>query len=136
MLSGEIVNRIMSFFNFGSQELNTLSDARRRYVRHEGVHAEVTVGPYNYSIQDWSLGGIAFETAPDSRLTAGDRVTLTLTFRFLHGAISIQQPAQILRTSRRGTAAEFAPLSLTAKRQFDRVLDSLHTQNFLESQAA
>jgi len=94
------------------------------------------VGNRAYSIRDWSLGGISFETAPDASLTVGDKIQVVLKFRFLYDTITIQLPAQIVRTARRGIAAKFIPLPSVARRQFDRVLDSLHTERFLESQAA
>jgi hypothetical protein len=137
MLVGKVVSKIMSFFNLGpTMWSEEASDTRRRYMRHDGVLAEVTVGYYNYSIRDWSLGGISFETTPDSRLTVGDRLPLVLKFRFPHGTITIEQNAKIVRTARRGIAAEFTHLPEAVRRQFDRVVDSLHAQRFLESQAA
>ncbi len=131
----ELVRNILSFFHLGSGNWNG-ADARRKYVRYGNLRAEVTVGNRAYSIRDWGLGGVAFETAPDARLTVGDKIQLVLQFRFLNETITIQQPAEIVRTARRGIAAVFAPLPAATRRQFDRVLDSLHTESFLESQAA
>src|ERR1035437_4562414 len=124
---GEVVRSLLSFFNFDDGEWNTETDARRKYIRHNGVHAEVTVGNRAYSIRDWSLGGIAFETAPDAGVTVGDKLQLVLKFRFLHDTITIRQPGHIVWTAKRGIAAEFGPLPAAVRRQFDRVLDSLHT---------
>ena len=132
----ELVRSILSFFNLGSGSGNTEANARRRYMRHSGLLAEVTVGNRAYSIRDWSLGGVSFETAPDASLTVGDKVQMVLKFRFLHDTITIQQTALVVRTARRGIAAKFSPMPATVRREFDRVLDSLHTQEFLESQAA
>ena len=109
---------------------------RRKHVRHPAFQAEALVGGRTYNIRDWSMGGIFFDTAPDARLTAGDSVTVTLKFRFPHDTISIQQQALITRTARRGIAAEFAPLQGSVRRQFERVLDSIYAQSFLESQIA
>lgn len=132
----DVMNRMLSFFNIGQQEWNAEADPRRRHVRYNSVHAEVTVGHYNYSVKDWSFGGVAFETAPDSSITIGDRLTLKMTFRFLHETITIQQPAMVVRSARRNIAVEFAPLAAEVRRQFERVMDGVNTQNFLESQAA
>lgn len=133
---GELVQSVLSFFNLGRQKPSDLADARRKYIRYGGLHAEVTVGNRAYSIRDWSLGGVSFETAPDAGVTIGDKIQLVLKFRFPHDTITIQQPALIVRAARRGIAAEFAPLPAAARREFDRVLDSLHAEKFLESQAA
>lgn len=109
---------------------------RRRHVRHPAFHAEVIVGGRVYNIRDWSMGGVFFESAPDARIIAGDTVQVTLRFRFLHDTISVQQQALVTRTAKRGIAAEFAPMVTATRRQLERVLDSLYTQKFLESQIA
>lgn len=134
--SQEVVRKVLSFFNIGEEDWNTQADARRRYVRYPGVHAEVGVGQHKYSISDWSLGGISFETGPDASLAIGDKLTLSLTFRFPHDIITVKHAAKVVRTARRGTAAEFLPLAGEARRQLERVLDSVYTQSFLESQAS
>lgn len=131
-----VMSKILSFLSFGGVASNAGADYRRQHIRHAGVQAEVIVGSRAYSIRDWSMGGVAFETAPDARLTAGDKVQITLKFRLPHDTITIQQTALIVRTAKRGIAAKFAALPKDARRQFERVLDSLHAQSFLESQVA
>jgi len=131
---GKVMSTILSFLGLGNAALD--ADARRRHIRHAGIHAEVVVGNRAYSIRDWSLGGVSFETAPDARITSGDILHLVLKFRFPHDTITIQQPAQVIRTAKRGVAAQFSQLPAEARRQFERVLDSLHAQSFLESQVA
>jgi len=133
MKIGEVVNRILSFLHLGA---SFGVDARRKYIRYSGVPAEVTVGNRAYSIRDWSQGGISFETAPDASITVGDKVSLVLKFRFMHGIITINQPALVVRSAKRGIAAEFLPAPAAARSQFDRVLDSLYAERFLASQAA
>ena len=133
---GELVQSVLSFLHLDSGAWNADIDARK-YIRYGNIHAEVTVGNQAYSVRDSGLGGIAFETAPDARLTVGDKIQVVLKFRFLHDTITVQQPAQIVRTARRGIeAAVFTPLPAATRRQFDRVLDRLHTESFLQSQAA
>lgn len=130
------MNNILSFFHIGSENWNAPADLRRKHMRHAGLHAEVVVGNRAYSIRDWSLGGAAFETAPDARLTVGDRLELVLRFRFLHDTVTILQPAEIVRAARRGIAVKFAPLDRAGRRAFDRVLDGLNAEGFFSSQAA
>lgn len=131
-------NRVLSLF--GVRNLTSQGDetsTRRKHVRHEAVHAEVVVGDHSYNIRDWGMGGVFFETTPEVKLNAGDKIPAILRFRFPHETIVIQHPARVIRTARRGgTAAEFAPLPAQVRRQFQRVLDNLHTQRFLESQIA
>lgn len=134
--SQEIVEKFLSFFNIGQEDWSIDADARRKFIRHGNVHAEVKVGNYNYSVRDWSMGGISFETGPDASLTVGDKLTVNLTFRFLHDTVTVQHAVRVVRATRRTIAAEFMPAAGEVRRQFDRVLDSLHMQNFLESQAA
>ena len=133
---GELMQSVLSFFNLGGAGWNIRPEDSRRYIRYGNLRAEVSVGDEAYSVRDWGFGGVSFETTPDARLTVGDKIQLVLKFRFLHGTITVQQPAQIVRTARRGIAAVFAPLPVATRRQFDRVLDSLHTESFLKSQAA
>jgi len=132
---GKLMQSVLSFFNLGKAAWNSPADSRK-YVRYGNLRAEVTVGDQAYSVRDWGLGGVSFDTVPDARLIVGDKIQLVLKFRFLHGTIIVQQPAQIVRTARRGIAAVFSPLPAATRRQFDRVLDSLHTESFLKSQAA
>lgn len=109
---------------------------RRRHVRHPGTQAEVIIMGRAYSVQDWSLGGFFFETPPDARLIVGDQIEFNLRFRLPHQTVNITQKGRIVRTAKRGVAAEFAPLTAETRRQFERVLDGFHTQSFLESQVA
>ena len=131
---GKLMQGVLSLFNFGDKKWDPKDS--RKYVRYGNLRAEVTVGDRAYNVRDWGFGGVAFEMAPDARLTVGDKIQLVLKFRFLTGTITVQQPAQIVRTARRGIAAVFTPLPVATRRQFDRVLDSLNTESFLKSQAA
>ncbi|MFH1157850.1 MAG: PilZ domain-containing protein [Pseudomonadota bacterium] len=129
MMSG-----ILSLLGLEQRVPSAIPEHRRKYVRYPGYHAEVIVGDQSYSVRDWSRGGVAFETAPDARLTTGDHIQVTLKFRLPHDTITIRQLARIVRASRHNIAAEFAPLPTVVHRQFERVLDNLHAQDFLESQ--
>ncbi len=130
------MNNILSFLHIGRGHWNAPADLRRKHIRHQGLHAEVVVGNRSYSIRDWSLGGVSFETAPDARLAVGDQLHLTLKFRFMHDTVTILQPAQIVRAARRGIAVKFAPLDKAGRRAFDRVLDGMNAESFFSSQAA
>jgi hypothetical protein len=130
------MSEILSFFGFGSGDGNAKADFRRKHIRYPGFHAEVMLGNRAYSVRDWSMGGVVFETAPDARLMSGDRIQILLKFRFPHDTIVIQQQAQVVRTAKRGIAAKFATLPQDTRRQFERVLDSLYAQSFMESQVA
>ena len=99
---GKLVRSVLSFFNLAADSAGAEAEARRRYIRYGGIRAEVTGGSRDYSVRDWSLGGVSFETAPDASLTVGDKLQVVLRFRFLHDTITIQQPAHIVRTAHRG----------------------------------
>ena len=130
MMSG-----ILSLLKLRQKIPSAISERRRKYIRYPaGSHAEIIVENQSYSIRDWSKGGVAFKTAPDIHLTTGDHVQVTLKFKLPHDIIVIRQLVRIVWASKNNTAAEFAPLPTVVHRQFERVLDNLHTQDFLESQ--
>jgi hypothetical protein len=82
------------------------------------------------------MGGISFETLPDSRMIAGDKLNLTLRFRFPTEVISVQHEGRIVRAGTRGVAAEFLPVSNDVRRQLERVVDNINAEEFLRSQIA
>ncbi|MCE9508230.1 MAG: PilZ domain-containing protein [Alphaproteobacteria bacterium] len=132
-----MLKKILAFLGLGNGIYNVAIDPRRKYVRHPGFRAEVIVGNRVYGVRDWSLGGVAFETGADARIQAGDKVQVTMKFHLpTNDTITIEQQARIVRAAKRGVAAAFAPLPPNTRRQFERVLDSLHAQSFLESQVA
>jgi hypothetical protein len=130
---GDLMQSVLSFFNI--EESKSGAEARK-YARYGNLRAEVSVNNEAFAVRDWGLGGVAFETAPDARITVGDKIQLVMKFKFLHGTITVQQTAQVVRSAKRGIAAVFTPLPAATRREFDRVLDSLHTESFLKSQAA
>jgi len=132
---GDLMQSVLSFFNIDGAESKSAAEARK-YVRYGNLRAEVSVNNEAYTVRDWGLGGVSFETAPDARITVGDKIQLVMKFKFLTGTITVQQTAQVVRSAKRGIAAVFTPLPTATRREFDRVLDSLHTESFLKSQAA
>lgn len=131
-----MINQILAKLGLGDGTLYQPVDTRRKHMRHGGVQAEVQVQDRSYGVKDWSLGGVCFETQPDPLLVVGDKVQFTLKFRLPHETVLIRQAGRIVRAAKRGIAAEFMPLSPEARRKFERVIDSLHAKNFLESQVA
>ena len=131
-----MINRILARLGLGVGTFYQAVDTRRKHMRHGGLQAEVVVHDRAFGIRDWSLGGVCFETLPDPRLVVGDKVHFTLKFRLPHETVSIRHMGRIVRAAKRGIAAEFMPLSPEARRKLERVLDSLHAKNFLESQGA
>lgn len=131
-----MLQKILSFFGIGDGTLNGDIEPRRRYARHLGQDAEVVVANRVYSVKDWSYGGVSFETLLDAPVSAGESLQMTIRFRFPHETVSITQVGRVVRSAKRGMAAEFAPLSRDIRRKFDRVLDYVHTRDFLESQVA
>ncbi|MEZ0260592.1 MAG: PilZ domain-containing protein [Alphaproteobacteria bacterium] len=127
-----MINRVLELIGLrtGNDDIGT----RRKHIRHDGVKAEVEVGSKAYGVKDWSLGGVSFETSPYAGMSVGDKIQLTLKFKLAHEIVSIRQVGRVVRAAQRGMAAEFLPLSPEARRKFERVLDGLHAQRFLESQ--
>jgi len=131
-----MIEQILNILGIGDGAFNKAPEVRRKHVRHAGVQAEVVVGDRSYGVKDWSTGGVYFETAPDARLVVGDRVQFMLRFRLPNETINIVQAGKIVRSVRRGLAAEFTPLSPESKRKFAKVVDGFNAQRFLESQVA
>lgn len=132
-----MIGRILNTLGLGDGSLNEESiDSRRKHIRHPALQAEVEVANRAYSLRDWSLGGVFFETQPDARLVAGDQVPVTLRFRFPGEVISVTQPVRVIRAAKRGIAAEFIQLDADTRRKFQRALDNMNVQGFVESQVA
>lgn len=131
-----MIELILSTLGLSDSSFNSAGDTRRKHQRHPGHQTEIDVAGRVYSVRDWSLGGIFFDTPPDSRMVLGDKVNFDLRFRLPHETITIQHTAKVVRSATRGIAAEFMPLAPDVRRKFDRVIDWFHTQSFLESQVA
>jgi PilZ domain len=129
-----MINQLLVKLGLGDGSLNANIDTRRKNIRHAVRQADVVIGGQAYAMRDWSMNGVAFETMPDARLMTGERVTLVMRFRFPDSTITIEQPGRVVRNGRNGAAVEFLQLMPDAKRGLERVLDSLHAQEFLQSQ--
>ena len=129
-----MIDQILSKLGLSESAIGLQS--RRKYPRHPGVQAEVSVGGRVYSVHDWSMGGVFFETAPDSRIVVGDQVQLDIKFRLPHEVVTISQPVRVVRSVRRGIAAAFEQITPETRKRFEKVIDSFHAQSFLESQVA
>ena len=131
-----MINQILNKLGLGDGSFNVEINTRRRHVRYPGIQSEVVMGDRAYSIRDWSMGGVLFETQPDSRLLTGDRVNVMMKFRFPHEVITISQAARVVRTSRQGVAVQFMNVTPDSRRELERALDNHHARSFLESQVA
>lgn len=131
-----IINRILEKLGIGDGSFNSDAKSRRKFIRHQGLQAEVVVAEQSVGVMDWSLGGLSFLPLVNTPLVAGDRVQFQLKFRLPHETISITQTGKVVRAVKRGVAAEFLPLSPETRRKFERVLDGVHAQGFLTSQLA
>lgn len=122
--------------SFGPRTINAPeeTETRRRHARRAGTRLKVTVGQRNYDAQDWSLGGL-FLQGNDSGLAPGDRVQITMQFDLPNDTIVISHQGRIVRSAKRGVAAEFMPLTDDVRRGFDKVIDNLHSLSFTESQS-
>jgi hypothetical protein len=130
-----MMNQILVKLGLGDGANNGTADSRRRHIRYDNLNADVEISGRAYAVRDWGLGGFSFDTPPDARLMAGDRVRVSMRFRFPHDTVTVEREARILRTGRNGVAAAFPTLSHDDKRGFDRVIDGIHAQDFLSSQS-
>lgn len=132
----EILNRLGL-----SDGMDTSLQSRRKHFRRlgsqaRGVQADVIVGDRVYSVKDWSLGGVFFETQPDPRLTQGDTVEIKLKFRLPHETVEVHNRARVVRATKRGIATAFDELQPDARRMFERVIDGMNAISFADSQVA
>lgn len=131
-----IIQTILQKLGIGDGSFNRPDKSRRKHIRHPGAQAEVVVADRAISLSDWSMGGMFFQPPPGLPLVAGDKLQFRLRFRLPHETVEIVQPGRIVRSVRRGVAAEFLPLTSEARRKLERVLDGVHAQGFLASQTA
>jgi len=123
-------------------------ETRRRFLRHQGLQAEVMVQGRPYALLDWSQGGVLFETPlaetnnvyydrnPVRKLEIDDEVPLTLRFHILGRTLEISLEGRITRSDYRGTVATFDTLTPQLRRQFAKLTDLYNARDFLESQSA
>ena len=130
-------DNVLSFFGLANDDASFQGDFRRKRIRYSDLNAEVVVGKNSYPVHDWDMNGIAFETTPDNYMDVGTKVQMNIRFNFPLEPIVVEQEAVIFRIAQRGiSVAMFNGIQPTARRQFERVLDNLYTQKFLESQVA
>ena len=130
-----LFDRLKSLFGLGVGSGNlTDNKTRRKYVRHQAFNAQVIICGKDYNVHDWSMGGVAFESVIGSNINVGDDVEVVIKFSFTNNDITIIQKAHIVRLDYASTAAEFDPLPSAARNEFDRILELLYTQSFIESQ--
>lgn len=122
-------------------------ETRRRFLRHQGLSAEVMVQGRPYALLDWSQGGVLFETPlaetgpgvyydsnPVRKLGIDEVVPLTLRFHILGRTMEISLEGRITRSDYRGTVAAFDALTPAQRRQFAKLTDLYNARDFLESQ--
>ena len=131
-----MLNALLNTLGLGDGSNNVDTDPRRKYIRFEGVPAEIELNQQSLTVRDWSPGGMFFDNAPGLELREGDKLAVTLRFRFPHETVSLQQQIRVVRTARRGVAVEFGPQSQDDRKQINRVIDNYNAENFLASQLA
>lgn len=128
--------KILSILGVPWATAHIVNKSRRKYVRHQAFNSEVIINGKGYGVQDWSLGGVAFDISTGSDIRIGDKVQVIIKFKFISNDITISQDAHIVRVEKGSCAAEFEPLPQPVRNEFDRVLETLYTQSFIESQTA
>lgn len=133
-----MINRLLNILGLGDGSMNGASEWRRKHVRHDiqkaGLKAEVEINGRAYSIRDWSMGGLSFDT--DQAPQMGQDLDMQIRFRLPHETVVIHQPGRVVRFMKQGVAAEFPPLAPEIQRHFRKVLDDIDAMDFVQSQAA
>lgn len=131
----DMIKKIFGVTDFDENAVTT----RRRHQRQTGQNSAVVViiGNDTFPVEDWSQGGCLIDThgSQAGRFAIGDTFDFVLKFKLPYGTVAIEHKGRVIRTSRHGIAAEFAPMTAAVKRQFGRVMDGLYTGSFSESQA-
>lgn len=133
---GTLFRKILSILGVSWATAHKVSKSRRKYVRHQAFNSEVIINGKNHTVQDWSLGGVAFDVSNGIDVRIGDKIQVIIKFKFVSNDITISQDAHIVRVEKGSCAAEFEPLPQPVRDEFDRVLETLYTQSFIESQTA
>lgn len=109
---------------------------KRRFERRKGNEKSmIEVNGKQFSLTDWSEGGAFFEGS-DVPLALGQELNFTLKFKMRHGIVAVRHKGRVVRSAMKGAAVQFDPLTRDIKRQFDRVVDGLISENFMASQVA
>ncbi len=131
----EMIGKILGSLGLNDEEAQAPSpSSRRKHQRLSGEGTVLMLDDKTFTIGDWSQNGV-FINATHSGLALGDSFDFILKFKLPHDTIAVLHKARVVRTTRQGIAAEFAPLTDALQRQFRRALDGFYSQNFSNSQA-
>ena len=118
------------------EDSDFVARTKRRFVRRKGNEKSVIeVNGKSFEVTDWSEGGAYFEGS-DVPLALGQELDFTLKFRLRHGMVDVRHKGRIVRSAMKGVAVQFDPLNRDIKRQLDRVVDGMISENFMASQVA
>jgi len=131
-----VLEKVLSFFGIGNVSTSSGVKGRRKYVRHQAVNADVMIDGKKYIAYDWSLGGVSFDIEGNNTIKVGDKLQVIIKFNFVNNDITISQNAHVVRAVGSTCAAEFEPLPQPVRQEFDRVLETLYTQSFIDSQVS
>jgi len=131
-----MLEKILSVFGVGNAGTSVGTSTKRKYPRHQGFEADVLIDGKKFRVNDWSLGGVAFHTGGDLSIKKDDKIEVIIQFRFSNNNIAISQRAHVLRHDGFNCAAEFEPLPQAVKQEFDRILETLYAQSFVDSQTS
>jgi hypothetical protein len=126
-----MIKKIIS--NFVPGEAIETTETRRRHTRTDDNFSTVVVDSNEYPVRDWSQGGVFF-MAVNRNLNLGDKVNLTLRFELPHQTVEFSHSGTIIRTTFDGYAVQLAPLTREIREKFARVMDSIVSMGFDETQ--
>jgi len=113
-----------------------MTEIRRKHPRKQGKYSVLSIGGKEFEIQDWSRGGVCFNGF-DIPFAVGDELRFKMIFELAQNTIAVEHKGRIVRTSKQGdnTAVVFEPFGRDLDRQFDRIIDGIVTEEFVQSQA-
>lgn len=120
------------------EDASDLSEARRKHSRVGNENDNMTtvcVGSYEYSVRDWSKGGVFF-TAVNNDLKINDTIEFTLKFALPNGMIDVPHSGKIVRKTFDGYGLQFTPLTRETREKFARVMDGVISRGFGQSSIA
>ncbi len=130
-----MINSILSMLGLGDAS-KTVVQERKHVRRNASRRFFIEVNGKIFPVKDWSEGGVLFEVSDIKNFSIGQKLTLIMGFGFEHDVIKINHTAKIVRAANDSIAASFEPVKNDTKRQFDRVLDGIVSENFIKSQVA
>lgn len=115
--------------NTSNDEIST----RRSFPRRAGDRCVSVIMGRTFPVSDWSPGGLLIN-ADDRLFSAGQDIDVKLKFRLRNTILDIDHHGKVIRKGQSKVAFQFDPLTQSAQRLFQQVVDDSVAQEFANSQ--